>query len=250
MKAEYCVDYLSYKWKADDLIQTFRESHKPLIHIHPKDKCEEQKSKRLQNALWRQMARSCTATLGQTNELVNPSSVSWQKDSDITWLYGPIYTLQKNETQTHVAITVSHLEGIKPVLKKNTTFVPPRRLPTCSDEKNESCAESDSSYVSSRNNSFSSVSTTGTKLGVHFNPEIIEIEYQPERPIVHIPDKEEEEEEDKLWPSLITYLERRHSGLLLAVLLIKSVCSVTSTSSIYQRLSCWLFGKQKNKRYL
>ncbi|KAG1444575.1 hypothetical protein G6F56_010246 [Rhizopus delemar] len=246
MKAEYCVDYLSYKWKAEDLIQTYRENCKSMSH--KQDKYEEHNLQRLQNALWRQMARKCTTKLSQSNELIHPSSVSWQKESDITWLYGPIYIVQ-NETQIH-PVPVSHLQGIKPVLKKNTTPVQHVRLPICSDEKMQYyTSSSDSSYVSSRNNSFSSVSTS-SKVGVHFNPEIIEIEYQPENPISTTPQLEEEDECDELWSSLLVYLQHHHSGLNLVILLFKSFFSITSTWLFYQRLSRWVFEKQKNKRFL
>lgn len=78
MKAEYCVDYLSYKWNTDDLIQTYRETRKySIICKLNHDKHEDYKHKRLQNALWREMARNCTSNLSQPNKLVDPSSVSW-----------------------------------------------------------------------------------------------------------------------------------------------------------------------------
>ncbi len=42
MKAEYCVDYLSYKWKTDDLIETYRETRKhSIVNKLKQDKHEE-----------------------------------------------------------------------------------------------------------------------------------------------------------------------------------------------------------------
>lgn len=93
MKADYCVDYLSHCWNTDDLISTFQETRKQrqkfivnnvttttsfLIKNETKlKKSEEYKSKRFQNALWRNMARHCTDNLSKSNKLVNPATVSW-----------------------------------------------------------------------------------------------------------------------------------------------------------------------------
>lgn len=81
--AGYCVDYLSYKWETDDLIQTYRETRKKSTDSID-NKHDEYKLKRLQNALWREMARKCTSNLSHPNKLVDPSSMCWQKESDIT----------------------------------------------------------------------------------------------------------------------------------------------------------------------
>jgi flagellar biosynthesis regulator FlaF len=90
MKAEYCVDYLSHQWNCDDLISTFRETRKQrqkyvvnnTICVLTKNekrlkKSEQHKSIRFENALWRSMARQCTDKLGHSNQLVDPSTVSW-----------------------------------------------------------------------------------------------------------------------------------------------------------------------------
>lgn len=90
MKAEYCVDYLSHRWDCDDLITTFRETRqqrqKYVINsttcVLTKNekrlkKSEQYKSLRFQNALWRSMSRHCTPKLGQSNQLIDPSTVSW-----------------------------------------------------------------------------------------------------------------------------------------------------------------------------
>lgn len=93
MKASYCVDYLSYQWNSDDLIQTYRETRKQrqmyivdnitsttsLLTKNEKKlkKSEQYKLQRYQNALWRSMARNCTNQLSQSNKLIDPSTVSW-----------------------------------------------------------------------------------------------------------------------------------------------------------------------------
>ncbi|KAI8085643.1 hypothetical protein BDF21DRAFT_415694 [Thamnidium elegans] len=249
MKAEYCVDYLSHQWNTDDLIATYRETFKQrqkfivdnattttcflLKNENRLKKSEEYKLKRFQNALWRNMARNCTNHLGKTNELINPATVSWQKESDITWLYGPMYTNSNKKKNNYD--TQSPLQGLKPVLKKQsnvtqslpsysepsilfysidttttTTFTSTTTASVWSEYGDSSVT---TSGLCSSRSSFSSVCSKSSNhsIGVHFNPEIIEIEYQPEYPVslesspqsFAYYQEQEEEEEDTLWPLLI-----------------------------------------------
>ncbi|EIE75630.1 hypothetical protein G6F46_011052 [Rhizopus delemar] len=243
MKAEYCVDYLSYKWKTDDLIETYRETRKhSIVNKLKQDKHEEYKLKRLQNALWREMARNCTSNLSQSNLLIDPSLMSWQKESDITWLYGPIYT----NTKTQVYVPTSHLEGVKPVLKRqNTAIVQHSPLPTYSDDLfmvDYHHLSNNTTLVSSRNNSFSSISTTTTnQKAVYFNPEIIEIEYQPEYPVTPTSFPLMEEHEDIVWLPLLEYVKNNISTLQLFILLFKSFISFTTGYILYR----WVIKKKK-----
>ncbi|KAI8988812.1 hypothetical protein BDB01DRAFT_569487 [Pilobolus umbonatus] len=153
MKAEYCVDYLSHKWTSDDLLHTYRETRKEykrhvMSHLLLSNQStitagdektlngERTKLLRFQNALWREMARNCTNKLSQSNEMIHPSSVSWQKESDITWFYGPMYTdrIDKDDNKLHASVqaySVPSLQGLKPVLKKQSNVT--RLLPSCSD---------------------------------------------------------------------------------------------------------------------
>ncbi|KAG2209506.1 hypothetical protein INT47_008350 [Mucor saturninus] len=306
MKADYCVDYLSHCWNTDDLISTFQESRKQRQKyiIHPvttttfhinieskSKKSEEYKSIRFQNALWRNMARHCTDNLCKSNKLVNPATVSWQKESDITWLYGPMYT---NNKKNNCYGTQSSLQGLKPVLKKQSNVT--QSLPTCSDSLNiydfdptytvsefgyTSSSSSITSGLCSTRSSFSSVSSSkstasSSSVGVHFNPEIIEIEYQPEYPVslksyyqhhggVH-DDDDDDDEDDTLWPLLLQASESLKSStytrissvfskglylvgqkkthpnhslhlVILMASMMKSVVSLTTTWVLYQSLS-------------
>lgn len=226
MKADYCVDYLSHQWNTDDLITTFKETRRQrqkyvvnnitsttsLLTKNEKKfkKSEEYKSSRFQNALWRNMAKNCTKNLSRSNVLIDPATVSWQKESDITWLYGPLYTnSNQNIEKSRVNATQSPLQGLKPVLKKQSNVT--QLLPSCSDSsvifysiestttvtttttfEYSSASWSDfggssatTSGLCSSRSSFSSVSSgkSTNSIGVHFNPEIIEIEYQPEYPV-------------------------------------------------------------------
>ncbi|KAI8379431.1 uncharacterized protein BYT42DRAFT_326631 [Radiomyces spectabilis] len=103
MKAHICVDYLSYDWTAPELVRAHREIHCQMAATTMKRKLsqsvppintrtKQNKLVRLQNALWRQMARTCTPHLSKDNPMVDPSVVNWQKESDITWLFGPLFS--------------------------------------------------------------------------------------------------------------------------------------------------------------
>ncbi|KAI8095067.1 uncharacterized protein B0P05DRAFT_524569 [Gilbertella persicaria] len=227
MTAEHCVDYLSYQWSCDDLILTWRQMNK--YHVSKDENFERNKSIRLQNALWRSMAKSCVKNLGKYNQLIDPSTVCWQKESDITWLYGPMYTNSCNEMEK-LHYYSSALQGLKPVLKKHCNVT--QIVPNCSDPilsyfdsfvLNDIHTPMLYSSRSSRFSSFSSIASSSSNssvnlnhkssVGVHFNPEIIEIEYQPEYPVSsspHLQDKlrfmEDDEEDDTIdlfWTFLV-----------------------------------------------
>ncbi|KAI8348644.1 hypothetical protein BD560DRAFT_439335 [Blakeslea trispora] len=209
MTAEHCVDYLSHQWTCDDLILTYRQmrkSHPSYVNASPIES-EQNKTIRLRNALWRSMARYCTNHLGKFNQLIDPSTVYWQKESDITWLYGPMYTNHSNEFNNQHCTSV--LQGLKPVLKKHCNVA--QILPNCSDPilsyfdssvlytytPTLSTGRSSFSSIASSNSSNMSVNHHKSSVGVHFNPEIIEIEYQPEYPVASsLRDLEETEDDD------------------------------------------------------
>jgi hypothetical protein len=97
MKACVCVDYLSHDWSSTDLIQAYRElqrqksktifriiTHTGTTKEKKKLNIERNRQIRYENALWRQMSRSCTRHLGYSNQMIHPSTVNWQKESDVT----------------------------------------------------------------------------------------------------------------------------------------------------------------------
>lgn len=98
-------------------------------------------------------------------------------------LDAPHLRVQAADTTSAVDIACS-LQGLKPVLKKQSNVT----QPTCSDPMyyfdpwSGSTTPSTSTSRSGRS-SFSSISSSKSNIGVHFNPEIIEIEYQPEYPV-------------------------------------------------------------------
>lgn len=75
------VDYLSHKWNEKEISQSW----KYIILKKKKKDTDLINAARLENASWRTWAKA-------RNNLntVNPESLNWSKDSDVTWLYGPI----------------------------------------------------------------------------------------------------------------------------------------------------------------
>ncbi|KAH3671445.1 hypothetical protein WICMUC_004626 [Wickerhamomyces mucosus] len=72
------VDYLSHNWKESDISKSWR-----YIVLKRKDVAN---SARLENASWRTWAQAKYHL-----KTISPESVNWLKDSDVTWLYGPLY---------------------------------------------------------------------------------------------------------------------------------------------------------------
>ncbi|CAG8587176.1 473_t:CDS:2, partial [Acaulospora colombiana] len=77
---EICVDYLSHDWKVEDDIWTSWK-------VMSKQKKEIDNGVRLENASWRTWAKQKYKL-----KTVNPELLNWHKDSDVTWLYGPLHT--------------------------------------------------------------------------------------------------------------------------------------------------------------
>ncbi|KAF7975461.1 hypothetical protein HWV62_9481 [Athelia sp. TMB] len=73
------VDYLSHDWAEEDVWRSWRNM--------TRQKNEITNGMRLENASWRTWWK-------QRNKLktVTPETLNWLKDSDVTWLYGPLHT--------------------------------------------------------------------------------------------------------------------------------------------------------------
>jgi hypothetical protein len=73
------VDYLSHEWQEEDVWRSWRNM--------TRQKNEIANGMRLENASWRTWWK-------QRNKLktVSPETLNWLKDSDVTWLYGPLHT--------------------------------------------------------------------------------------------------------------------------------------------------------------
>ncbi|CAO3564349.1 unnamed protein product [Mortierella alpina] len=124
--ASVCVDYLSHPLSPEHLLVCYQQITRQIAHAPqsardaatslqhqsqallellgpqhqhqnlavPKTKerpapvgCKAQ-LRRMQNALWR---RSSQSSLAKDVALVRPESLNWQKESDVLWLYGPLY---------------------------------------------------------------------------------------------------------------------------------------------------------------
>ncbi|ODV68145.1 hypothetical protein HYPBUDRAFT_123501 [Hyphopichia burtonii NRRL Y-1933] len=71
------VDYLSHQWDVSDISKSWR-------YVISKRK-DVANSARLENASWRTWAQRRSNL-----KTISPEVVNWSKDSDVTWLYGPI----------------------------------------------------------------------------------------------------------------------------------------------------------------
>lgn len=76
------VDYLSHEWSESDISNSWKYI---ILKKKKKSSVDHVNAARLENASWRTWAKA-------RNHLrtVSPEIVNWSKDSDVTWLYGPI----------------------------------------------------------------------------------------------------------------------------------------------------------------
>ncbi|GAV46552.1 hypothetical protein ZYGR_0A01440 [Zygosaccharomyces rouxii] len=76
------VDYLSHEWNESDISNSWKYI---ILKKKKKSSIDQVNAARLENASWRTWAKA-------RNHLrtVSPEIVNWSKDSDVTWLYGPI----------------------------------------------------------------------------------------------------------------------------------------------------------------
>nr|XP_019010081.1 uncharacterized protein I206_05643 [Kwoniella pini CBS 10737]OCF48862.1 hypothetical protein I206_05643 [Kwoniella pini CBS 10737] len=108
-----CVDYLSHDWSEEDVWASWRNMTR---HKH-----EIANGVRLENASWRTWQK-------QRNKLktISPETLNWLKDSDVTWLYGPLHTASVEPVRPLKVATTDERYGIDrpnpklpaPVLKK------------------------------------------------------------------------------------------------------------------------------------
>ncbi|KAK7056440.1 protein phosphatase regulator [Paramarasmius palmivorus] len=135
------VDYLSHDWREEDVWRSWRNM--------TRQKNEITNGMRLENASWRTWWK-------QRNKLptVNPETLNWLKDSDVTWLYGPLHTavdwspppkprdhLERAPASAHDRLDLSTTPKQKSILKYRsisellTSDLPtsPVFSPSCSD---------------------------------------------------------------------------------------------------------------------
>ena len=93
---EICVDYLSHDWKDEDVWNSWKAM--------TKRKNEIANGLRLENASWRTWAKH----RGKL-KTVSPQTLNWLKESDVTWLYGPLHGEAKATPPPKVASTAERL---------------------------------------------------------------------------------------------------------------------------------------------
>ncbi|KAA1094620.1 hypothetical protein PGT21_026851 [Puccinia graminis f. sp. tritici] len=74
-----CVDYLSHNWDESDVWTSWKAM--------TRHKNEMANGVRLENASWRTWAKQRSNL-----KTISPETLNWLKDSDVTWLYGPLHT--------------------------------------------------------------------------------------------------------------------------------------------------------------
>lgn len=122
------VDYLSHQWDVSDISKSWR-----YVILRRKDVAN---AARLENASWRTWAQKRSNL-----KTISPEEVNWSKESDVTWLYGPIVDDDDNDVDhdhengtqhddcksgTASSIVAGDISiarkkhGPKPILKKRT----------------------------------------------------------------------------------------------------------------------------------
>jgi len=107
------VDYLSHNWREEDIWSSWR-------HIVSQRRVYGQRS-RLENASWRTWAKSKYQL-----RTVSPETLNWLKESDVTWLYGPLKLAESHPITANQSEPTSQLSksnsfvNKKPILKKRS----------------------------------------------------------------------------------------------------------------------------------
>ncbi|EJD47909.1 hypothetical protein AURDEDRAFT_113193 [Auricularia subglabra TFB-10046 SS5] len=111
------VDYLSHVWKEEDVWRSWRNMTRQKNAIA--------NGTRLENASWRTWWK-------QRNKLktISPETLNWLKDSDVTWLYGPLHSAQieavpppkVSTTEERLGLLQGSNQRLKPILKHRSIF--------------------------------------------------------------------------------------------------------------------------------
>ncbi|KAI8372600.1 hypothetical protein EDC96DRAFT_477027 [Choanephora cucurbitarum] len=163
------VDYLSYKFDEMDLAASWRMLTKQKMTIV--------NGIRLENASWRTWAK-------QRNNLktVSPETLNWLKDSDVTWLYGPLHTTEptKEKDATVISSVVHPQRPTASPLQNGKPLKSALKKVTMSDILKRSVSELQIHNESSPTNLTSgiSISEANQQLGA-FSPSVIASHRQP-----------------------------------------------------------------------
>ncbi|GME91893.1 unnamed protein product [Ambrosiozyma monospora] len=81
---EQHVDYFSHDWDETEISKSWR-----YVILKRNDFAD---SARLENASWRSWAQAKNGL-----KTISPEELNWSKDTDVTWLYGPIFKDEKHD---------------------------------------------------------------------------------------------------------------------------------------------------------
>ncbi|EPQ56281.1 hypothetical protein GLOTRDRAFT_120851 [Gloeophyllum trabeum ATCC 11539] len=154
------VDYLSHQWREEDVWRSWRSMTKQRNAIA--------NGARLENASWRTWWK-------QRNGLktISPESLNWLKDSDVTWLYGPLHIGQD--------------------------WSPPSGSPPKSDGLSQRARRDSTGSLATMQRCNSSASLAGKKpiLKHRSIGELLSLPSSPRFPSAEFPHDDEEEEEER-----------------------------------------------------
>lgn len=107
------VDFLSHEWREEDIWSSWR-------HIVSQRKTIYGERSRLENASWRTWAKAKFDL-----RTVSPERLNWLKESDVTWLYGPLkqatsYPITQEPIPDSQISRNSSFINKKPILKKRS----------------------------------------------------------------------------------------------------------------------------------
>ncbi|KAI5479193.1 hypothetical protein MNV49_004054 [Pseudohyphozyma bogoriensis] len=121
-----CVDYLSHDWAEDDVWASWKQM--------TRHKSEIANGVRLENASWRTWAK-------QRGNLktISPETLNWLKDSDVTWLYGPLHTAVDAVPPPKVA-TANERLGLEPLRTLSDTKAEKKKAETVASVAPQSTA--------------------------------------------------------------------------------------------------------------
>ena len=98
------VDYLSHHWNESEISNSWKYI---ILKKKKRDVIDEVNSSRLENASWRTWAKA-----RNNLKTVSPEIVNWSKDSDVTWLYGPVVSEPiENDDNTKSIPVLSEAKG-------------------------------------------------------------------------------------------------------------------------------------------
>ncbi|KAI8137766.1 hypothetical protein BJV82DRAFT_674396 [Fennellomyces sp. T-0311] len=170
---EMCVDYLSYRFDEMDLAASWR--------VMTKQKKDLVNGLRLENASWRTWAKHKYRL-----STVSPETLNWLKDSDVTWLYGPLHTVIKNieEKDRYAKPKIASTEDTLGLMTTNHRHPKPlksvlKRV-TASDRLRRSASELQAGQINDdqQKSSTLSLSEANKKLKA-FSPSVIATHRQP-----------------------------------------------------------------------